>query len=84
MALLQACKLRKRKTALFRSANMNFRQGQRYLDTCLDEGLVRREGDLYTVTQDGRQALEHWREVETVLPDLRSRRNGSLNGHADG
>lgn len=73
MALLQACRLGERKTALFRAANMNFRQGERYLETCLEEGLVRRDGDHYTVTEEGSKALQHWRHVRTRLPDIGDR-----------
>lgn len=84
MALLQACRLGERKTALFRAANMNFRQGERYLETCLEEGLVRREGDLYRVTEEGSKALQHWEHVRTRLPDPGDRTAGPHENPARG
>lgn len=97
MALLRACRPAERKTALFRAANMNFRQGERYLETCLEEGLVQRDGDHYVLTETGGEALTHWRHVECRLPQLEDgdrslegdgtspgSANGAGRGSADG
>lgn len=80
MALLRACEPGERKTALFRAANMNFHQGEHYLERCLEEGLVRRHGDHYCLTPTGSEALTHWRHVESRLPQIGGDRRSS-QGH---
>lgn len=67
MDLLENCQEPIRKTRLFRQANMNHDQGERYLRICLDEDLVRRDDGRFVVSGAGRDALQGWRRVEDKL-----------------
>lgn len=70
MALLQASRKPVRKTVMFRIANMNFKQGTRYLEFCIDQGLMQSVDDRYVSTDEGARALKRWRGLkDLVIPE---------------
>lgn len=77
VSVLRACSREDRKTSLFREANMNFAQGDKYLSLCLEEGLVDRDGDQYILTRAGCRLLRCWDDILEVLPDWSGRADGA-------
>lgn len=67
MDLLSACREPVPKTRLYRQANMNHDQGERYLELSLDEDLVRRVDGHFVVSETGEEILEDWRDLEDVV-----------------
>lgn len=65
--VLEAARELDRKTAILRSAGLNHTRGTRYLELCLELGLVDVEDDRYALTADGRLFLEHWAGIETLV-----------------
>lgn len=63
MDLLESCIEPVPKTHLFRQANMNFDQGETYLDLCVEEDLVRRDNGAFVLSDKGEDVVQGWQRV---------------------
>lgn len=66
--ILRAARDADRKTNIIRQANTNHLRGTAYLEACLTANLLRRRNERYSLTEKGSDLLEHWGEVEQLLP----------------
>ena len=68
------------KTQIVYSCNMNFHSVVPYLDLLVRNGLVERvEGKIlrYKTTGRGMQALQHFHEIEKLMPEMQAAREAA-------
>lgn len=65
--VLEAAQEADRKTAILRAAGLNHTRGTRYLELCLELGLMDVGEGCYELTADGRRFLDHWAGIEALV-----------------
>ena len=63
--ILNAAKIGLRKTRLVYSANLNFKQANRYISMLRENGLLRIKDRIYTTTKKGTEFLENYSRVRS-------------------
>jgi predicted transcriptional regulator len=63
--ILNAAKIGLRKTRLVYSANLNFKQANRYISMLRENGLLKIKNRIYTTTKKGTEFLENYSKVRS-------------------